>query len=188
MWRAIKTISSREAHEAGKVLAVAVRAADFYGPDGGTSVISTYGAARLLAGKAATVPYPADQPHDFTYVPDFARALMSLIDAPDDAYGKAWHVPNDAARSLREVLNLAAKLIGVQPRISVLPKPLATILGLFQPELRELNEMRFQWDRPYRVDASKFRARFWSNATPLEQGLQETIAFYRRETSGSGVA
>jgi nucleoside-diphosphate-sugar epimerase len=169
----------RQAHEAGRLRAVAVRASDFYGPDVSTSVISIQGVARLLAGKSALAPYPADNPHDFTYVPDFARALVSLIDASDDAYGQAWHVPNAPTKSLREILLLAAKLAGVRPRIATLPSALAPIIGLFVKGLRELEEMRFQWDRPYLVDTSKFAARFWRGATPFERGLEETVQWYR---------
>lgn len=173
MWRA--------AHEAGRVRAVAVRASDFYGPDVPTSVISAFGVARLLAGKAALVPYSPDFPHDFTYVPDFARALVTLMDAPDDAYGQAWHVPNAPTRTLREVLKLAAARIQVPARIQVLPRAFAILLGLFRRDLRELTEMRFQWDRPYLVDTSKFAERFWHNATPFEDGLDATIHFYAPE-------
>ena len=72
----------QQAHKNRDVRAVAVRASDFYGPDVPTSVLSTMGVARLLAGKSALVPYPPDQPHDFTYVSDFARALATMIDAP----------------------------------------------------------------------------------------------------------
>jgi nucleoside-diphosphate-sugar epimerase len=140
----------------------------------------------LLAGKAALLPYPADQPHDFTYVPDFARALVTLIDAPDDAYGQAWHVPNAPARSLRELCDLAATLIGVPPRVTVLPRAAIPILGLFRRDLRELKEMRFEWDRPYLVDTIKFSRRFWSDAAPFESGLQATIEFYRTRAAESG--
>jgi hypothetical protein len=45
-------------------------------------------------------------------------------------------------------------------------------------------EMRFQWDRPYQVDAGKFAQRFWSDATPFEVGIVETAAsFLPRNTS-----
>lgn len=169
----------QDAHAAGRVRACAVRASDFYGPGVATSVVSTMGVQRLLAGKAALAPYPADQPHAQTYVPDFARALVTLIDAPDDAYGEAWHVPNAPERSLREVLELAADLSGIRRRITVLPQLLMPLLGLFSGDIRELREMRFQWDRPYLVDTTKFARRFWGNATPLEEGLRTTIAFYR---------
>ena len=169
------------AHDAGRVRAVAVRASDFYGPDTPTSVVATFGVARFLAGKPALIPYDPDFPHDLSYVPDFARALVALIDAPDDAYGQAWHVPNARpTRTLREVLTLAANLIGVPPRITVLPPFLAPVLGLFTKAIGETVEMRFQWNRPYIVDASKFAARFWNDPTSLEDGLRETIAFYQQ--------
>ena len=170
----------QKAHRSGHVRATAVRASDFYGPDVATSALSTFGVARLLAGKPALAPYPPDHPHDFTYVPDFARALVTLIDAPDDAYGEAWHVPNAPTETLRQLNTLAAKLIGTKPRLSVLPQTFAPLIGLFDADVRELTEMRFQWDRPYRVDSSKFATRFWSAATPFKQGLTETIDFYRR--------
>jgi nucleoside-diphosphate-sugar epimerase len=140
-----------------------------------------YGVKRLLEGKSAVTPYPPDNLHDFTYVPDFARALESLIDAPDDAYGQAWHVPNPRpTRTLRDLLKLAAKMIGVEPNITVVPPVLASILGLFRSDVRELKEMRFQWDRPYIVDSSKFTRRFWDNPTSYEDGLQATIDYYKR--------
>jgi nucleoside-diphosphate-sugar epimerase len=181
--RAHATRLWQEAHAAGKLRATAVRAADFYGPDVATSVISAYGVARLVAGQPALVPTSPDHPHDFTFVPDFARALLSLVDAPDDAYGQAWHVPNAPTRTLRDVLTLAAKIIGVAPRISVLPSLLLPLIGLFSKDVGQLAEMRFQWDRPYVIDASKFAARFWSDPTPFDDGLRETVAFYRRSAS-----
>ncbi len=176
------------AHDAGRVRGVAVRAADFYGPDSPMSVISAFGVARLLAGKPALVPYPPGEPHDFTYVPDFARALATLVDAPDDAYGQAWHVPNAPTRTLRAVLTAAAARIGVPVRISTIPNAIAPIVGLFVKEVRETKEMRFQWDRPYLVDATKFSARFWGDATTFEQGLDATIRFYRGNAGAAASA
>ena len=170
----------QKAHEDGLVRATAVRASDFYGPQTSTSVLSTMGVARLMDGKSALAPYPPDQPHDFTYVPDFARALETLVDAADDAYGQAWHVPNAPTRSLRELLTLAAKLIGVRPRVTVLGPMLSTLLGIFRSDVRELKEMHFQWDRPYLVDATKFSRRFWNDPTSFEDGLLATIASYKK--------
>jgi nucleoside-diphosphate-sugar epimerase len=167
-------------HAAGRVKAVAVRASDFYGPDVPTSVLSTLGVARLVAGKPALVPYSPDFPHDFTYVPDFARALVTLADAPDDAYGQAWNVPNAPTRSLRELLALAARIAGVPLRLITLPAWSQSIIGLFQRDVRELIEMRFQTDRPYRVDATKYARRFGAGFTSFEEGLTATMEFYRR--------
>jgi len=181
--RAKITRQWQAAHESGRVRVVAVRAPDFYGPDVPTSVISAFGVARLLVGKAALTPYNPDHPHDFAYVPDVARALVSLIDAPDDAYGQAWHVPSATPTlSQRQVLTLAVRLIGVPCRITAIPQPLVPLIGIFSKEIRESAEMSFQWNHPYYVDSSKFAARFWSDATPFECGLGATIESYRCQT------
>lgn len=170
----------QQAHAAGRVKVVAVRASDFYGPDVSNSVLSEYGVARLIAGHAALVPYNPDFPHDFTYVPDFARALVTLADAPDDTYGQAWNVPNAPTRSLRELLALAAKIAGVPMRIQTLPAWLQPLIGIFQPPVREFVEMRFQTDRTYRVDATKYLRRFGSEFTSFEDGLTATVKYYRQ--------
>jgi hypothetical protein len=110
----------------------------------------------------------------------FRESAHDLIDAPDDAYGQAWHVPNAPTRSLRELLTLGAALAVVRPGVTVLPKIMMSLPGLVRTDVRELKEMRFQWDRPYRVvDATKFLGCFWSDAKPFEDGLRTTIAFYR---------
>ncbi len=162
----------------GRVQAVAVRGSDFYGPDVEKSVLSNYGVKRLLQGKPALIPYSPDHPHDFTYVPDFASALVTLLDAPADAYSQAWHVPNAPTETLRSLIVKAAEKIGVAPRISVMPRPMLHFMGLFNRQVYELIEMGFQTDRPYLVDASKFAGRFWANATSFDAGLEATIASY----------
>ncbi len=167
------------AHEGGRVEAVAVRASDFYGPDVETSVLSNYVVKPLAQGKAAMIPYSPDHPHDFTYVSDFARALVTLLDAPSGACGQAWHAPNASTRTLRALIERAAEKLGVAPKIIVLPKPVLHLLGLFDRQIYELIEMRFQTAKPYLVDSSKFTRRFGWEATPFGDGLDATIGFYR---------
>jgi nucleoside-diphosphate-sugar epimerase len=177
--RAEITRAWMEAHKAGKVQATAVRASDFYGPDVENSVLSVFAAQRLARGNAALIPYSPDHVHDFTYVPDFSRALVTLVEAPDDAYGQAWHAPNAPAQTLRAHIERAAALLGVAPKINVLPRPMLHLLGLFDRQVHELIEMRFQTDRPYRVNSAKFASRFWSDPTPFDAGLKATVGFYR---------
>ncbi len=173
----------QDAHAAGRVKVAVVRASDFYGPDVPNSILSM-GISRMIAGKAALVPYSPDHPHDQTYVPDVARTVVTLCDAPNDAYGQAWHVPNAPTQTFRELLTLAARIAGVPLRMQVLPTWLQPILGIAVPELRELIEMRFQTDRPYYVDTGKFRARFGQEPTSFEDGLAATVRFYRDAARG----
>ncbi|MBV9290312.1 MAG: epimerase, partial [Hyphomicrobiales bacterium] len=83
-------------------------------------------------------------------------------------------------RTTREILAIAADALGVPLRIRSLPAALLAPLGLFAPFLREMREMRFQWDRPYKVDASKFAQAFWSDVTPFETGVRETALSFRQ--------
>jgi nucleoside-diphosphate-sugar epimerase len=168
------------AHAAGRVEAVAVRASDFYGPDVPTSVLAFHGVKNLLAGKPALLPFPGVHPHDITYVPDFARALVTLLDAAPEDYGQAWHVPNAPTENFRALIEKAAALAGVEPAMRVIPEVLLQIGGLFDRQVKELGEMRFQVDRPYIVNAEKFSKRFWADATSFDDGLKATIAFYRQ--------
>jgi predicted dinucleotide-binding enzyme len=39
-----------------------------------------------------------------------------------------------------------------------------------------------QRDRPYQVDASRFKATFWSDVTPFETGVPETARAFRAES------
>ena len=178
--RAEVTRRWQAAHAAGKVMACALRAADFYGPDAPNSMLVGQGIQRLLAGKPAMMAFPVDHPHDYTYVPDFARAIELLLDAPEADWGQAWHVPNAPTQTTRELLAQAADIAGVDLRITILPDPMRRLLGLFVPVLAELGEMRFQWDRPYHVDAAKFVQRFGDAPTAFAEGLTTTIAANRR--------
>ena len=167
------------ASAAGEVRVAALRAPDFYGPFAGMSHIGDPGFGALAADKRMTLIMPPDTPHEFAYVPDIARAAVTLLDAPDDAFGQAWHVPSAPTRTARQILALGAQALGAAPRISSLPLWALPALGLAVPALREFAEMRFLLDRPYHVDASKFAARFWSDATPFEVGAPETAAWFR---------
>jgi nucleoside-diphosphate-sugar epimerase len=124
-------------------------------------------------------PYSPDHPHDFCYVPDFARALITLLDAGSDCYGQGWHVPNAPTQTLRQLLQTAAQQLHTELRLTILPEWLKPILGMFVPDVRELREMRFQTDRTYHVDSGKFAQRFWNNPVPFAEGIAATIASYR---------
>ncbi len=133
----------------------------------------------IANGSRATLIAPPDTPHDFAYVPDIARAVLTLLDAPDDVFGQAWHMPCAPIRTPREILQLGAEALGVKLRITALPLWSLPIMGVGSPMMREMAEMRFQWDRPYRVDARKFATRFWSDVTPFEVGARATALSFR---------
>lgn len=119
-----------------------------------------------------------DQPHSFAYVPDIARALISVGNA-DDAMGQAWNVPNAPDKTVRQVLQMFADTFAQPLKIQTMPKPLMSVLGLFNGDIKELKEMLYQWERPFHVDGSKFTDRFRSDVTPWDAGVTETAQSYR---------
>jgi nucleoside-diphosphate-sugar epimerase len=177
--RADATRIWQAASAAGRVRFAAVRGPDFYGPGVGRSVLGDTGLGAMARGKAALWIHDADIEHDIAYVPDYARAVVSLLDAPDDCFGQAWHVPCAPTRAPRALLALGAKALGVPLKVRSLPFWAMRAMSVFTPELGEFAEMRFQWDRPYRVDSSKFAARFWSDATPFEVGVPLAARSFR---------
>ncbi|ESQ73996.1 hypothetical protein ABAC402_16655 [Asticcacaulis sp. AC402] len=168
------------AHETQRARVVSVRAPDFYGPGVEQSILGTRTIGALAKGRRAVLLERPIFAHDVAHVRDFARAVVTLVDAPDDAFGQAWHVPCDKTRTLRELLQIAADELDATYRITVLPPFLTQFAGIFSPPLREVDEMRFLFDRPYRVNWEKFKARFWSDPIPINQGIAETARWFQR--------
>lgn len=138
----------------------------------------------LAKGNSAALVGSPDMPHDFAYVPDIGRTIVTLLDAPEYVYCQVWHMPCAPTRTQRQIIQLGAAALGVKPNISALPIWALPILCLAMPILRELYEMRFRWNRPYHVNASKFSRRFWSDVTPFEQGVAATaLSFKNSETT-----
>ena len=162
------------AAQAGRLRATALRPPDFYGPGVGVSHLGAQAFGPLAKGKAALLLAPPDTPHDFAYVPDIGRAVVSLLDAPDDAYGQVWNMPCAPTRTPRQIIALGAQALGVKPKVTVVPLWMLPVLGIFVTFMREVADIVFTWDRPYRVDASKFTRTFWSDVTPFEVGAPAT--------------
>jgi nucleoside-diphosphate-sugar epimerase len=167
-----------EAHRQGKVRVAMARGADFYGPGVLSSALGERTIVPLLQGKPAEVTAALDQPHTYTYIRDFGEAL-AILGERDEALGQAWHVPNAPTLTQRQLLTLFFKQAGLEPKFTVMGKMMLMLGGLFIPAAREMIEMAYEFEKPFRVDASKFIRTFGDIATPQETAIQETLAWYR---------
>ena len=163
---------------ADRVRVAALRCTDFYGPDVVASHLGPSAFGALAQGKPAMLLAPPDIPHDFAYVPDIARAAVTLLDAPDDAFGQVWNMPCAPTRTPREILQLGADALGVGLKVRAIPLGLLPAMGLVLRFLKEVDDVRYTWDRPYEVDGSKFTSRFWADVTPYEVGAVATARWY----------
>ncbi|MDI9579433.1 MAG: NAD-dependent epimerase/dehydratase family protein [Thermobispora sp.] len=171
---------ARAAHLAGRVRVTEVRASDFFGPHASDrSYLGARFVGPLLAGRPATIVNDPDVPHSWTYLPDVARALAAVA-ADERAWGGAWHVPSNPPITTREFAERLCVLAGAPaPRLRRIPGWAVKAAGLFVPFLRELEEIRYQFDRPFVLDASATEAALGLAPTPLDDALRETIAWWR---------
>jgi len=164
-----------DAMRAGEVEALIARSADFYGPDVSNSFLGITVLDRLRAGKGPQWLGPADAVHTFSYVPDQGPALARLAQS-DAAVGQTWHLPTTSeALTPREIAALACRLAGRDPSFQVLPAWVRRALGLILPDLRESEEMLYQFEMDYRLDSSKLERAFGLRPTLYADGLRASL-------------
>jgi len=169
--------------EAGEILLAAGaaigRAADFFGPEAPLSVFGEHFFRRVLAGKSAQVFGDPDQLHSYSYTPDVARGLVALGSRPGTE--GVWMLPVQPAEPTRALVARFASALGQGVPVSAVPTWLLRAVGLFDPTMRELAEMTYQWKQPFVLDDAKFRAAFGFGATPWDEAVAATVAWARQQ-------
>lgn len=167
------------AHAAGRLRVAIGRAPDYYGPGGRNSVAgeTVFGAA--VAGKPVRWPANADQPRSFSYLPDLARALVTL-GASDAADGRAWIIPSAPPLTLRALLELVERELGHPVKLAVTSKLAMRLAGLRIRQAGELPDIWYQFSAPFVVDGSSFETAFGTfGPTAHEPAVRETVAWFR---------
>ena len=137
-----------------------------------------------LAGKAASFGGKLDLPHTATYIGDFGKALVVLGER-DEAVGQAWHVPNDrpqlTQRQFAELVYRRDRPPGQGQRHGQADDGARRP---FHPRARESVEMIYEFEKPFIVESSKFERAFGVKATPIEEAIKATVAWYRAHPAG----
>jgi nucleoside-diphosphate-sugar epimerase len=176
------------AHDAGRVRVTVGRASDFFGPRAGEqSLIGDWVIPPALADKPASVMGDPDMPHTYTFIPDIGENLVGLGER-DDALGRVWHLPSPETRTTRDVVALVYQAAGTRARLKVTPAWQMRALGLVNRTVREINEMRYEFDEPFIVDASRAETELGLHATPLADAVEQTVRWYRAQASPSSAA
>jgi nucleoside-diphosphate-sugar epimerase len=168
-----------DAHARGDVRATAGRASDYYGPGGAVTQFGDYFWPRVLKGGRGQVIVDPDAVHTYHYIPDVAAGLATLGCAPDDAFGRPWMLPCQPAGTLRDLVHRLEGAFGAPIPLQVLPGWALTLLGVFLPVLREMPEMRYQWQEPFVIDDSAFRQRFGVLPADADRAAAATVAWAR---------
>lgn len=171
MWR-----QALAEHEAGRVRATEVRGSDYLGPLAEAhSHVGPRLLDPLLAGRTLRPVGSADQPHTYTYLPDFARALAAAADTPA-AWGHPWHVPSPEPLTLRQLASRFAAAAGApEPRIRPIPVPVVRAIGLVNPMMREIARVGYQFTQPFVVDSRRSQEVLGVAPTPWDAIVADVL-------------
>jgi nucleoside-diphosphate-sugar epimerase len=169
----------RRLHDDGELAVTTARASDYFGPRGTTQ--SPFGdpvIGAALVGKPARVIGNPDLPHSYTFTTDAARTLAAL-GTRGDVLGEVFHVPNAPALTTRQIIDLIADELGSPIKVSVAPRLLLQVMGLFNKTLHELDEMLYEFTQPFVVDGAKAQSRLGITPTPMVDAIAATVDWFR---------
>ncbi|HLK73694.1 MAG TPA: NAD-dependent epimerase [Streptosporangiaceae bacterium] len=164
------------AQQAGRIRTTEVRASDYIEAN---SILSTVTGKPLLAGKRAYAPAPLDVPHSWTSIHDCARTLVTAA-ADERAHGQAWLVPASQPLTMRQLAARFTEANGApRAKVTHIPYPVMWLSGLFSPLIKELRTTRYQFTRPFVLDASMTTEMFGLQPISMDEALREAAARLR---------
>ncbi len=161
--------------KSGELTALIARAADFYGPETYNSFLNMMVFENMKKGKSAQLMISKNLKHSFTYTPDAGKATALLGNTPS-AYNQTWHLPIDMnVLTTGQIVEIAAKELNIKPKITVLPRLMIQMAGLFNPIIKESVEMLYQYDSDYIFDSGKFDKAFSFNKVLYPEGIRNSV-------------
>lgn len=166
-----------EAHERGRVEATIGRASDFYGPGVVSSIVGERFFPPILDGGTVWFPGDPDAAHTYTYIHDFARALITL-GARERAFGEIWHVPSPETLTTAEFAALAGDVAGTDPTVRSVPGWVLSAAGVVSSTAAQIADIQYQFREPFVASDRKFRSAFDLEPTSHRVALRRTIDWY----------
>lgn len=164
-----------DAIEKRNLNAIVARSADFFSSIKKNSIMMNTVYDNLAKGKKAQWFCNAKVVHSYSYAPDIAKGV-AILGNTKDAYNQIWNLPTDTQKITgEEWINLFASEMNTGNKYMVLPGWAMRPLGFFIPELKEIYEMRYQYDRDYFFDSSKFNKYFNFTPTTNEVAVKQTV-------------
>ena len=167
-------------HARGDLAVTLGRASDFVGPTG-VSIPNLLLLDRAATGRRGRWVGRLDQPHSVSHTVDVARSL-AVLGGDERAYGRAWHLPVAPALTGGELVTLTHRLAGVAAGPGLVTPLQHRLAGLFVPDIREGNELMYEFTAPFVVDDADFRRTFGGSATPLEDAVATSLDARRHAT------
>jgi len=145
--------------------ALLTRCSNNYGPHQFTEKFLPLMIVRALAGKPLPIYGDGLQQRNWLHVEDNCRAVLAVLER-----GRLGHVYNIGGADVKDNLTMARDLL------KIIGKPESLISHV--PD-------RPGHDRRYALNSGKIKTELgWKPLIPLEEGLRQTVAWYRKNTTG----
>ncbi|KAA0024992.1 NAD-dependent epimerase/dehydratase family protein [Antrihabitans cavernicola] len=167
------------AREASSTPTVSVIASDFFGPQVLTAHAGERMVPTILDGKTMRVIASLDQPHSFTYIPDYAAAMIAA--AHDrSVWNTVLHAPTAPAVTQRQLIETFAAAGGVAaPKMSAIPVWVLRAAGVASSEAKELAETAYMFAKPFVIDSSRSEQKLGLAPTPLADAAKTTVEWWQ---------
>ncbi|HEX2919901.1 MAG TPA: NAD-dependent epimerase/dehydratase family protein [Bacteroidales bacterium] len=157
----------------GRLKALIARSADFYGPGKDNILFNRLVYDRITSDQKAMWFINADKKHSFTHTVDAARGT-ALLGNTDNAFNQIWHLPTSSnTLTIRELASIVAQQHNKIAKIFIIPEWFIKLTGVFNPLMKEMKEMLYQYDRDYVFDSSKFITHFNYKPLAYSEGLSK---------------
>jgi nucleoside-diphosphate-sugar epimerase len=169
------------AARSGDIRVIIVRAGDFFGPRAGNNWFTQ---GMIKPGRPVTrvsLPAAPGVGHQFSYLPDVARAMVQLLARRDElepfaCFHMAGHWDGDGTQVGQAIQRVVLRRSGLRPGLAAFPWWLMRLAAPFVTTLRELLEMRYLWRQEVRMDNSRLVAVLGAEPrTPLDEAIERTL-------------
>ncbi len=159
---------------------IVVRAGDFFGPRAGNNWFSQALVKPNQPLKKVSRPGRVGIGHQWAFLPDVARTMVTLINQRDTLPSFArFHMEGhwDAdGTQMTDAIFRVARRHGLHPKVSAFPWWQTKLLAPLIPTLREMQEMRYLWERPLRLNGNLLKATIGHEPhTPLDEAVELTL-------------
>jgi nucleoside-diphosphate-sugar epimerase len=167
--------------EKRKLNAIIARSADFFSEIKDKSLVMNMVYDNLAKGKKAQWFCNAKAIHSTGYTPDLGIGT-AMLGNTKEAYNQIWNLPTDPQKITGEGwIDLFAAEMNTSNKYQALPGWGMKALGLFVPILKEMYEMRYQYDRDYYFDSSKFNKHFNYSPTSNAMAVKQTVGLLKNK-------
>lgn len=169
----------KDAAHTGKCKVLDVCLPDFWGPNVLNAGIKPI-FINALKGNALPYSVRVDIPHQMVFTKDAAEIMVRLMQRGVQQPYENYNYGGQAHPTIKGFLNQISRLANAPEKITVYPKWLFTVLGIFMPVMKEVKEMLYLFEGTVILDDTKVRSIFPTfKETSLQEAITQTLNWFK---------